>query len=264
MIGSSAVYGQNTTRDQLSGKEQKRLKKNYLLRQEENGDYIYDHEFEGGGRLNTNGWDGYIEYGKRKDQFVTNIFQLGIGEIKDPKEDKQPGATLGQDFYGNVYSAKSFVFGKENNFYQVKLAFGQRRLIGDKGNKNGVAVSAIYMGGVSIGLLKPYYLVLYDSTSRSLYEAKYSDANKGTFLNPGLIYAGASMWKGWNELTVVPGVHARLGMRFDWAQFNEFVSALEVGINGDLYTKSIPIMVDNTAHQFFFNAYVSLLFGKRW
>jgi hypothetical protein len=63
---------------------------------------------------------------------------------------------------------------------------------------------------------------------------------------------------------MVPGLHARLGLRYDWAEFNDFVSAVEVGINGEMYTKKIDIMVDNPGKRFFFNAYVSLLFGKRW
>jgi len=67
---------------------------------------------------------------------------------------------------------------------------------------------------------------------------------------------------------VVPGLHAKLGMRFDWAHFNEVVSALEIGVNGEYYTKKIPIMVAvdgvDPNKQFFFNAYVSIQFGKRW
>ena len=41
---------------------------------------------------------------------------------------------------------------------------GQQYLIGGKGNKNGVAVSAIYGGGLSLGYLKPYYLNVHDPT----------------------------------------------------------------------------------------------------
>ena len=40
----------------------------------------------------------------------------------------------------------------------VTLQVPAQKLIGGKGNKNGVAVSAIYGGGISAGLLKPYYL----------------------------------------------------------------------------------------------------------
>ncbi len=39
-----------------------------------------------------------------------------------------------------------------------RLSIGQQILIGGKGNKNGVAVTALYAGGLTIGMLKPYYL----------------------------------------------------------------------------------------------------------
>lgn len=65
-------------------------------------------------------------------------------------------------------------------------------------------------------------------------------------------------------MTFVPGVHAKTGLRFDWARFNEVVSALEVGVNAEYYTKDIPLMVFQEDKKFFFNAYLALQFGKRW
>jgi hypothetical protein len=53
-------------------------------------------------------------------------------------------------------------------------------------------------------------------------------------------------------------------MRFDWAEFNEFVSAVEVGLDGQFYSKKVQIMVHNSSKQFYYGAYVSLLFGRRW
>jgi hypothetical protein len=63
---------------------------------------------------------------------------------------------------------------------------------------------------------------------------------------------------------VVPGLYVRAGIRFDWAEFNEFVSALEVGVDAECYSKKVAIMVENPANQFFYGANVSLVFGKRW
>ena len=44
----------------------------------------------------------------------------------------------------------------------MKIGIGQQRLIGGKANKNGVLVNAFYYGGLSIGLLKPYYVNVLD------------------------------------------------------------------------------------------------------
>jgi hypothetical protein len=64
-------------------------------------------------------------------------------------------------------------------------------------------------------------------------------------------------------MTVTPGLYAKAALRFDYGSYNEIVSAIEVGITGEYYTKKIPQMIYNEQKQFFFGAYFSLLFGKR-
>lgn len=262
MILAVSVFAQENT-SHLTSKQLKKIKKYQILRNEQEGDVQYLHDFSVGARLNTNGWDGFVDYERRTSEVTSTVFQFGFGEIKGPKEDKQ-ARPQGVDAYGFTYSGHSFVYGKQNIFYQAKLGVGQRRVIGGKGNKNGVEVSALYLGGISLGLVKPYYLELFDSTAgRSVYE-KYSAENANTFLNINNIIAGPGLGKGWSEVQVVPGIYGRIGMRFDWAEFNEFISAVEVGLNGEFYSKKVQIMIENPGKQFFYGAYVSLLFGKRW
>ncbi len=225
----------------------------------------YKHEFDVGGRLNTNGWSVYLELEKQHNEKIRNLYQFEVGEIKHPKEDKRSRTQISQGPWGPYYSnARPYVYGKRNVFYQIKLGYGQRRTIGGKGTKNGVEVSAIYMGGISIGLIKPYYLELVDSTGSDVFYAKYSPDNEIDFLDPNNILAGGGFKRGWNEVVFDPGLYARLGMRFDWAEFNRFVSAVEVGLSGSFYAKEVQIMVNNPGSKFFYGAYVSLLFGKRW
>ncbi|KAA2241906.1 hypothetical protein F0L74_18780 [Chitinophaga agrisoli] len=245
-------------------REQRKLKRISLFRELEEGENNYEREFSMGGRLNTDGWSGFLELGYRKNRKVVNYFQFEFAEKKDPKEDKKPGRFVP---VGNfAYTEKPYIYGKQNNFYQAKLGVGQRYLIGGKGNKNGVEVNAIYYGGVSIGLLKPYYLKVQDPANDEERDVKYGTNPDldSAFVDPSKIIAGAGFGKGWGEITVVPGLHAKAGLRFDWAKFNEVVSALEIGVNAEYYTKDVPILVDQTGKKFFFNAYLSLQFGKRW
>lgn len=247
-------------------REQRRLKRISLFRQMEEGENTYERDFSIGGRLNTDGWSGFIEMGYRKSREKVNYFQFEFAEKKHPKEDKKPGAFKGVDIGGFVYTEKPYIFGKQNNFYQAKLGLGQRRLIGGKGNKNGVEVTALYYGGISVGLLKPYYLNVQDQATGQSIEVKYGQdtAYDALFLNRTRIIGGAGFGKGWSEISIVPGLHAKTGLRFDWAKFNDIVSALEVGVNAEYYTKEVPIMILQENKQFFFNAYLSLQFGKRW
>ncbi|WP_143305285.1 hypothetical protein [Chitinophaga vietnamensis] len=240
-------------------KEQRKLKRISVFREQEEGENVFQRDFSVGARLNTDGWTGFLEMGYRKNRKVVNYFQFEFSEKKDPKEDKRQG----QGSYQFGFTSRPYIFGKQNNFYPAKLGIGQRYLIGGKANKNGVEVSGIYYGGISIGLVKPYYISV-ENKAGQVVDMKYDPNNPDNFLEYTKIQGGAGFGKGWSEVTVIPGLHAKLGMRFDWAHFNEVVSALEVGVNAEMYTKKVPIMVTDNNKQLFFNAYVGLQFGKRW
>jgi len=62
---------------------------------------------------------------------------------------------------------------------------------------------------------------------------------------------------------MTPGLYAKTAVRFDYGSFNELVSAIEVGLNIDFYSKKIPQMVYNKEKQLFFGGYVAIIFGKR-
>ena len=228
-----------------------------LIRREEEGALIYDKQFLLGFKLNTDGWTALYEHGKYKTTTVTNTWFVEIGERKSHKEERITPTDLNTGFpVGNP-----FVYGKQNVFFNVNLGIGQQRLIGGKGAKSGVAVSAIYGGGFSAGLLKPYYVTIYDPNSNTTRDVKYQGPGDTLFLYYPISSAGFT--KGFGEMKFVPGLVAHLGLRFDYGRYNELVSALEIGISGEFYTKNMPIMVDAPNQKFFYNAYVALEFGSR-
>ena len=108
-----------------------------------------------------------------------------------------------------------------------------------------------------MGLLRPYYVQL----SSGDY-IKYETDTSG-FLNDRDIVAGPGFSKGWSDLEVAPGAYAKTALRFDYGSYNETISALEVGITGEYYTKDIALTVGAKPKKFFFNGYVAIIFGKR-
>jgi hypothetical protein len=68
---------------------------------------------------------------------------------------------------------------------------------------------------------------------------------------------------GWDKVQPKYGVHAKGALRFDYGRFNETVSAIEVGLNAEYYVQKIAQMAYNPEKNFFFNAYISLLLGRR-
>lgn len=230
------------------------------MKQYEEGSLVFSHQSAFAFKLNTDGWGVFYEHGKYITIDKTNLWWIELGERKSQKEDKIPTATpIGGGF---ILIGNPYVYGKQNNFYYLKGGVGQQRLIGGKGNKNGVAVAAIYGGGLSLGYLKPYYLDVQDASGKTR-QIKFNDSNRHEFLDPSLIAGTPGFTKGFTEGTFVPGAFGRLALRFDYGRYNEFLSALEVGLNVEYYSKKMPIMIDVPEKQFFFNAYVAIEFGSR-
>ncbi len=239
-------------------KQERRDRINKQLKEEEEGALVYSKQSAFGLKLATDGWGIFYEHGKYKTITKTNLWWLEFGEHKNHKEEKQ---TL-VDPTGTYQLGNPVIYGKINNFYTLKFGLGQQLLIGGKGNKNGVAVTAIYGGGIAIGYLKPYYISVQDA-SGNISNIKYSASTDSLFRDPSIIIGSGGFTRGWGEGTVVPGVHARIALRFDYGRYNETLSAIEVGVNAEYYTKDMRIMLDVPAQQFFINTYVAIAFGGR-
>ncbi len=241
-------------------KSEKRERLNTLLKQEEEeGEIVFDKHSIFGIRIASDGYGILYEKGKYISPRKTNLLQFELNEKFSDKEEKQ---ATNLDIFGNVAQAK---YAKANNFFQFKAGLGQQLTIGGKANKNGVAVTALYAGGLSLGMLKPYYIDVERESNRARLRVKFTDT-----LPQGDRYfiKGASGFTvGWNELKFVPGAHAKAALRFDYGRFNEMVTAIEAGINAEYYTSPVLQMAVGKSvrqeRQFFFNAYIAVLFGRR-
>ena len=254
VIASSAQDTTQTRHDQKNPrKEARRQKINALIRQAEEGVIVYRKQSILGIQLRSNGYGGFYELGKMKTTRKTTIFRLDINETKSLKEEKLFGN-------GSVFG-NSFVYGKINYFYPVTLGAGQQYILGQKGNKNGVVVSVIGEAGLALGLLRPYYVEI--SSGGSSVAIKYNSPDSLLFLDINRITGRAGLGKGWSEIKVKPGGFAKAALRFDYGRFNETVSAIEAGISLEFYSEKIPIMLYEKQKQLFFQAYISLVFGRR-
>ncbi|HEV7781243.1 MAG TPA: hypothetical protein VGO58_08245 [Chitinophagaceae bacterium] len=236
-------------------KEARRQKINTLIKQSEEGVLIYRKQTIFGVQGRTNGYGLFYELGKMKTNRKTMTYRIDLTEIKHQKEEKLQNSN-GPIPFGNPY-----VYGKINNFYQFTLGIGQQHILGQKGNKNGVAVSAVFNAGLAIGLLRPYYVELKDPVADKKF-IRYSKADSLTFLGAGVL-GSAGIGKGWNEIKMKPGGFVKSAVRFDYGRFNEVVSGIEVGVSVEFYGSKIPIMVAQKEKQLFFQGYIALLFGKR-
>ncbi len=254
-ISCFTLWAQDSTRRNTKDerREAKRQRISAMVRQEEEGVLSYYKQSAFGLQLRTNGYGAFYELGRMKSPRITNTYSLEITEIKHPKEEKFQGS---DGFFGNT-----FIYGKVNNFYQARLGFGKQYILGQKGNKNGIAVIGILQGGLSLGFLKPYYLEVENATGQR--EAiKYSPKDSALFLT-GRIFGSAGFGKGWSELELNPGVYAKTALRFDFGRYNESVSALEIGISVDAFSNKVPLMLLNPDKQLFYQGHIAFVFGRR-
>lgn len=202
---------------------------------------------------------GYI-----KSYHTTPFWHAELGRLKHPKEYRQVSELVG------TRGAKPFVYGKQNSFLIARLLRGKKKYLSEKARTKGVAVGWQYAGGLSLGLMKPYYLKLqYDfdpinPNSGKIRTEKYDeDTNRAVFLDSRSIIGAASFWTGIKETKVIPGIHARIGVLFDWGAFDENAKAVDVGVMVDVFPKPVPIMIDAKNYPFFLNLYINFQLGRR-
>ncbi len=179
VFASSAQDTASRKKSKTDKKDVRRQKINTLIKQSEEGVLIYSKQSIFGLQGRTNGFGAFYEIGRMKSNRKTNTYRLDFTEIKHQKEEKSQSAGL---IFSNPY-----IYGKINHFYQATLGFGQQYILGQKGNKNGVAVSAIFNGGLALGLLRPYYV---DAIDPMAAKQKQSGIQKPTvpyFWGPALL-----------------------------------------------------------------------------
>jgi hypothetical protein len=247
IIISTHTYAQNARN---ARQERRRAQVNEMIKQQEEGVIAYKKSFAFGAKLINDGYGVFFELGRAKSVKKGLLYQLEISERKDRKEEKQ-------SFYTNTVP---YIYGKENFVYPVKLGVQQQVLLGNKSNKNGVAITGNYGGGIAISFLRPYYVQIQDGNGYRY--VKYNSADSVAFLTHQ-IYGGPGFGRGWNELSITPGLYAKAAVRFDYGSFNEIISAIEVGVTGEYYSKKIPQLAFNKEKEFFFGGYVAVIFGKR-
>jgi hypothetical protein len=253
LVLTFSVFAQEATKaSQKSRKEEKRARINAQIKAEEEGVIAFRKHYAFGAKLISDGYAITFEKGYSKSVRKATLFQLEIAERKHQKEVKQSN---------NSYLVSSpFIYGKINFFYPVKLGVQKQFLLGNKSNKNGVSITANIGGGLALGLLRPYELEV-DKNGTATY-IRYESEDSLLF-KTGTVISGPGFGRGWNNLKFTPGLYVKPGLRFDYGRYNELLSAIEVGVAAEFYSKKIPQMFDNKQQQFFFSAWFTLMFGKR-
>jgi hypothetical protein len=217
-------------------------------------------EISVGFRLNSNGWSIFSDIGKVKAEDMKHadmfhnirLYQVEFSEKKDPREIKSTSA--------NGSGSNTYIYGKINNFYAVKLGWGGRKMFVGKPDPGTVSIHWVNAGGLSVGLLKPYYLNVYSDPTA----IKYSESTKEQYLDQNLVEGSAGFSKGLSEVKIIPGAHFKSALHFDFSANRKNVIGVEAGANVEYYSQAVLLMAGQKPQSLFLDIFLAFQFGRRW
>ena len=225
---------------------------------------VFKNEYSVEAKLNTLGFSLGVNKGKILSYHTTKYYHFEIGYLKSSKEKKGNLVITGLNIYNK------YIFGKRNYFFPVRLGMGRKIFLSEKDTNKGVAVGYSLEGGVDIAVLKPYYLDVKYSTDGNiayLKSIRYTEENHDIFIDENLIYDRGPFFKGFNHISLVPGIHFNAAAHFAIKAFERPVFAFETGVMIDAYIKRVPIMVETDGFKnnfVFINIFLNIQLGRRW
>jgi hypothetical protein len=201
-------------------------------------------------------------YARAYTPYKSLIFSFDFTEVKADKERRNMTAA----FSTPNANSSAYVYGKRNNLYVVRLGVGQKTYISERTATQDISLAFSYQAGLSLGLLKPYYLELIyrtDSTFRTSVEP-YSAQNRDIFLSRNSIIGAGGFRFGWNELQVRAGAFVKGALWIEFGADSNLFGALELGGVIDAYPKSMPILAFVDSPPVMFHIYAHAYFGGRW
>lgn len=230
---------------------------------------IYRKEYGIGGGLTTSGFNLSVRKGKIRNVHITNFYEMEFANFKHNKEMRM----VSERDYGTKY----FVYGKKNDFFNLRAGVGRTKRIFEKSESNGVQVAYSLMVGPSLGLIKPYYLFIgnpqYDEfKGREVYvyaDEKYDEnvlPENNHYLNmerDWVVKGPSGLSKGMSELNPLPGGYVKFGLNFEFANFYDQVRMVEIGGVLDLYAGEIPVMIITKNKPYNVSLYLNIYFGSR-
>ena len=215
-------------------------------------------EFVWGININTNAGflgGGMVKWTRPYKENLNRFLQIEAVEVKHPKEFR----------YVNDNTQNVFVLGKSNYLYVIRPQAGLEKILFRKGTDQGVQISAVGAAGLAIGLLKPYF-IHYDYTpgtqppQTDVRTEQYDPTIHGQVQN---ILGGAGFATNFNEAKIKPGFNARVGLTFEYGQFKERVTGIEVGTQFEQYFEELILVPESENKSSYMSVYLTLYYGKR-
>jgi hypothetical protein len=204
--------------------------------------------------LNSNGVSLSYRFARRVNLLKKNLLETEFSLVKHPKEE-----SINSPLFP---SNRSFVFGKKNNFFTLRIGIGRQVEIYSKADIGSIAIRILTTGGASIGMLKPYYYEKISVTGPGADEYTITTEKFNENIHNALdVYQRAPFFTGINELSIVPGAYLKTAVSFEYSRESHMLHIIEGGAMIEAFPKKIPIMALTNNNQFFLSIFVSYRFG---
>ncbi len=219
---------------------------------------LFRNEAEGGINIHSNGFGLTFKRGWHLTGYKKQMLDIDFVSLRDPKQYK----------LSNYPDSKSFFYGKLNFAYILRGGYGIQNIIFGKAERSGVEVRYNYYFGLSLGITKPVYLDIlvenpFDPQTKLIDTRQYDPNDPDQQLKEN-IYGPGPYFNGLDHLSIYPGGYGKFALSFEYAGWQDKITAIETGVVLDAYARAIPIMATGNKNNFFFNFYISLIWGGKW
>ncbi len=210
-------------------------------------DYEYSSEIIWGINKNTNGGligGLMVRYSRIVGKNFFETYGIELSNVKHPSESRY----IGQ-------SGASFIYGKSNYLYAIRLQYGREKVLYRKAAQQGVQINAGVAAGPTFGLLNPYFVLnnegFHDPFDVILHPAPTAIAGPG------------KLFQGLGQTELVPGLNVKAGLSFEFGTYRSNIAGVEVGLMAELYTKEIVLVPTQPNRSVFASAFFTLFWGTR-
>jgi len=221
---------------------------------QDDGNYQYTREFDWGINKNTNGGligGCMIKKSRAINSTTFRTFGAEIMNVKHPKEDRRVSPNSGN----------SYIFGKSNYLYALRLQTGFDKILFKKAPQQGVQITYGFAAGPTIGILAPYFVEVVFNNGDGVVKQQFDPENpQHTARN---IVGSGRLFQGLGKSIIIPGVNAKVSMNFEFGTFKSNVTGFELGLNAEAYSYLICLVPAEQNRTFFTSAFITLYYGTR-
>ena len=222
-------------------------------------DENFTHEMTIGINTNTNSAliGGFaFKYGRKINKKQNLAIGIELVNVKSHKEQK----------FASVSTGNSFIPGKMNYLYSLRTQIGKEYLLFGKYPEEGIRLSAIFMGGITWGIVKPYYIE-YDYTQPNGYPDYRIVAYEGPTVHSSQNILGkGGFFHGFDKLKLNMGLNAKSSLNFEFGKGDllETVSGVEIGFNIEYFPKEVQVFAVEDNPNIYTSLFMIFYLGTRY